>query len=219
MGWVYEISNQAFVFDQTHWTSACGNTLGALNVKRTEWQTIQAWYPWAQTPEFVAPNSPSSPMPFTDVVFVPSSGPAPVANQVFDLGYQDGELASGEARAFLMRDTDGDGVPDRVLDQGRPPKGVSPPQVTLTGAQVQDRLCVIDINDRAQNPETPRHQFGCEHIEAGDNQLAMRRDIAWAPYIEINPIAPTQIRHLCHAGCRGCRAACPPLSRARRHAN
>ncbi|HHW87701.1 MAG TPA: DNRLRE domain-containing protein [Chloroflexi bacterium] len=193
MGWVYAPENQAFVWDNAHWAAACGNTLGAFNVKRTEWQTIQAWHPWAQTPELTIPYTGTPPIDVTSVVFAPPVGPTPLASQVFDLSYQAGELASAEARAFLLRDMDNDGSPDRILDQGRPPQNVAPPQVTLTGAQAGDRLCVIDINDHAEAPDTPRHQFGCEIIAAGDALLTMRRDPSWAPVIDITPISPTAV--------------------------
>lgn len=193
MGWVYAPSNQAFVWDQAHWLSACGNTLGALNTGRTEWQTIQTWFNWAQMPESATPFTGTPPLPLTQVIFVSPSGPEPLVNQVFDLDYQANELPSAEARAFLLRDTTGDNVPDRILDQGRPPQEVAPAQVTLTGAQANDRLCVIDINDYADLPDTPRHQFGCELIEAGDQLLSMRRDANWAPVIEVTPLSATEI--------------------------
>lgn len=191
MGWVYEAANQAFVWESGHWATACANTLGAYNVQRTEWQTIQTWFDWAQTPASATPSTTSPPVPLTSVTFVASTGPAPLVNQVFDLGYQASELASAEARAFLLRDEDSDGVPERILDQGRPPQGANPPQVTLTGAQAGDRLCVIDINDYAELPDAPRHQFGCELIAAGDNALTMRREPGWAPVIAMTPISPT----------------------------
>jgi len=203
MGWVYAPENQAFVWDNTHWAAACGSTLGAINVKRTEWQTIQAWHPWAQAPETTAPFTGTPPIPLTSVVFIPPGGPAPLASQVFDLNYQASELASAEARAFLLRDVDNDGNPDRILDQGRPPQNVAPPQVTLTGAQAGDRLCVIDINDHAEAPDTPRHQFGCEIIAEGDTLLTMRRDPGWAPVIEITPISPTEVGILVQQAAEG----------------
>jgi hypothetical protein len=193
MGWVYAPENQAFVWDNAHWTTACGNTLGAFNVKRTEWQTIQTWFPWAQTPATVTPHTGTPPLALTSVIIVAPGGPAPLASQLFDLDYQAGELASAEARAFLLRDIDNDGIPERILDQGRPPQNVTPPQVTLTGAQAGDRLCVIDINDYAEAPDAPRHQFGCEVIAASDTLLTMRRDPAWAPVIAMTPISPTAV--------------------------
>ncbi len=193
MGYVYDASNHAFIWDETHWTAACGNTLGAYNVKRTEWQTIRTWFDWAQTPETTAPFLGALPAGITNVTFVAPAGPAPLVNQLFDLDYQEGELPSGEARAFLLRDVDTDGVPDRILDQGRPPQNVSPAQVMLTGALADDRLCVIDIDPHADLPETQRHQFGCEIIQPGDSALTMRRDPLWAPVIQITPLTITEI--------------------------
>ncbi|MFZ1769882.1 MAG: DNRLRE domain-containing protein, partial [Caldilinea sp.] len=194
MGWVYEASNQAFVWNAAHWDAACGATLGAFNVKRTEWQTIQTWHPWVQTPQTMMPFTGTPPIGLVNVTFITDPlDPPPLVGQTFDLAYQENESASAEARAFLLRDVDGDGVADRILDQGRPPQNVVPPVVTLTGALADDRLCVIDINDYAELPDSPRHQFGCERIEAGDASLTMRRDPAWAPVIEITPISPTEV--------------------------
>jgi len=194
MGWVYAPENQAFVWDNAHWTAACGNTLGAFNVKRTEWQTIQTWYDWAQTPATTTPYTGAVPIDLTRVIYIVDPlDPAPLVNQTFDLDYQNSEMASAEARGFLLRDVDNDGIPDRILDQGRPPQNVAPPQVTLTGAQAGDRLCVIDIDDYAELPDTPRHQFGCEVIAAGDTLLTMRRAPSWAPVIAITPISPTAV--------------------------
>lgn len=193
MGYVYAPENQAFIWDSAHWSAACGDTLGAYNLRRTEWETIRTWFDWAQIPESAAPYLSSLPIALTTVSFVPPAGPAPLVNQVFQLAYQNNELPSGEARAFLLRDLNNDGAFDRILDQGKPPQGVAPPQVTLTGAQAGDRLCVIDIDPHADPPETPRHQFGCKVIQPGDNTLAMRRDPTWAPVIQVTPITTTQV--------------------------
>jgi len=193
MGFVYTATNQAFIWDAEHWASACGNTLGAYNVQRTEWETIQTWFDWAQQPETTTPYTGSLPLALTTVQFMPPTAPAPLVNQIFDLDYQNDELPSGEARAFLLRDVNNDGAFDRILDQGRPPENVAPAQVTLTGAQAGDRLCVIDIDTHADPPATPRHQFGCRVIEAGDSVLPMRRDLDWAPIIQVTPLTVTEI--------------------------
>ena len=186
MGWVYDDINTEFVADPVHWNTACKNTLGDYNLKRTEWDTIQAWYPWAIKPAAVDPGPDAPPVPLTQVIFVADpSAPAPLANQTFDLLYQNQETASSEARAFVLRDS------VRMLDQGRPAQGST--QVTLTGAQPGDRLCVIDINDHAEAPETPRHQYGCESLETGDNALLMERTPGWAPVIYVNPLTPNTV--------------------------
>lgn len=193
MGYVYDAANQAFIWDLNHWESACRNTLGAYNVQRTEWQTIRTWFDWAQTPETTAPFTGTVPAGLTQVTYMAPTGATPLVNQVFALDYKNDELPSGEARAFLLRDMDGNGSFDRVLDQGRPPQNVTPPTVTLTGAQAGDRLCTIDIDPHADPPETPRHQFGCRVIQPGDSVLPMRREPSWAPLIQITPQTATAV--------------------------
>lgn len=193
MGYVYAPENQAFIWDPVHWNSACGNTLGAYNLGRTEWETIRTWFNWAQIPESTLPYTEKLPIALTTVNFVPPVGAARSLSPLFQLDYQNNELPSGEARAFLLRDANNDGSFDRILDQGKPPEGVAPPHIVLTGAQAGDRLCVIDIDPHADLPETPRHQFGCEIIQPGDNTLAMRREPTWAPIIQVTPLTVTQV--------------------------
>ena len=63
----------------------------------------------------------------------------------------------------------------------------------MTDARQGDRLCVYDLNDNAEDGETPRHQFGCEVIVAGDADLVMTRDITWRPQITIQQTGPQQL--------------------------
>ena len=127
--------------------------------------------------------------PLTQVIFEPvppGEEPPPLAtSQVFTLTYQASELSSGEARAFLMR------ADSRLFDQGKPAKNAT--TVQLTDARQGDRLCVYDLNDNAADGETPRHQFGCEVIVAGDAELVMTRDITWRPQITIEQTGPQQL--------------------------
>ena len=60
-------------------------------------------------------------------------------------------------------------------------------------AELGDRLCVYDINDYAENGETPRHQFGCEIIKAGDADLAMTKNNSWGPVVRLQQTGPTQL--------------------------
>ena len=118
----------------------------------------------------------------TEVFFLAPSTPAgvPAPSQVFDLNYQDGESSSGEARVFIYRN-------DRVMEQGKPAAGIN--QASLVGAQIDDRLCVYDVNDYAQADDSPRHQFGCEPIQPGDASLDMTKDLSWAPVILLTQVA------------------------------
>ncbi len=182
MGWVYFEENSEFVFDDGHWAANCLHTSHNDQLQRDEWATMQLWYPWLAAPS--ADAGPTAlPADLTKVNFVaPSGAPLPVVNQLFDLDYRDGEAASAEARAVIFRN-------NRVIDQGKPSKGST--QIQLHGAQAGDRLCLIDINDNALNPETPRNQYGCETISVGDNTLFLEKDSGWAPVMLIDPVTPT----------------------------
>ena len=49
--------NQAFVFDQGHWDTACGATEAHVQLQgRTEWATIQGWYPVVTLPAAIVPG-------------------------------------------------------------------------------------------------------------------------------------------------------------------
>lgn len=186
MGDAYKPSNHAFIYDRDHWAANCSETEAYTTLGgRTEWQTIHLWYPWTITPtDFI--TGPVLPAGVTSVTFVtPTIPPGPPAtSQVFDLVYQDNETNSAEARGFLLRN-------NRVLEQGKPPKGAN--QIHLIDAQQGDRLCVYDINDHAEGDETPRHQFGCETIVAGDATLEMTKNVAWAPLVDLRQTGPSQL--------------------------
>jgi len=182
MGWVYFTENTEFVADQAHWDTNCLFTSHNSQLARTEWQTMRLWYPWL-TPPVDNPGPDLLPASLTTVTFVaPADTSTPLLNQLFDLDYRDGERASAEARALLYRN-------NRVIDQGKPAKEST--QILLHGAQEGDRLCLIDINDKAIAPETPRNQYGCETISIGDNSLFLEKNSAWAPVMLLDPITPT----------------------------
>ncbi|MBI3957819.1 MAG: hypothetical protein HY328_03340 [Chloroflexi bacterium] len=181
MGWVYEEANTEFVFDPAHWKIACGDTLANHTLKRNEWETILLWYSSLLAPTVVNPGPSAPPVSFVNATIHPPSNPALVLpSQTFTLTYQAGETASGEARAFLMRN-------NRIIDQGKPDEGTT--QITLIGAQTNDRFCVFDVNDFADDSSSPRHHYGCEILEVGDNTLQMKKDDAWAPIIQISHAA------------------------------
>ncbi|MBP8294352.1 MAG: hypothetical protein KAX65_16360, partial [Caldilineaceae bacterium] len=175
MGWVYSPVNHGFIGDPGYWNTNCANTLANYNLQRTEWQTIQHWFPWAQMPAAgVAPG----PLPagVTTVQYVDQLAP-PTIGSTYDLLYQAGETASRAARAFLFQN-------NRVLDQGKPVRGAT--AITLPMApSAGDRLCVIDIDPAPAPPNTPRNQYGCETLAVDDSEVQMARDPAWAPFMEI----------------------------------
>jgi hypothetical protein len=186
MGNAYLPRNQAFVFDQAAWDADCGATEAHFRLAgRSEWETIGGWYNFAVTPSAIRFGV-YPPVPLTNVVFVdPATTPGPLANQVYTLTYQLNQASSGEARAFLIRDD------SLIFEQGQPPKGTT--NVELTDARVGDRLCVYDLNDHAEAPDTPRYQFGCETVTAGDSQMVMTHNADWRPVITIKQTGLQQL--------------------------
>ncbi len=184
MGDVYLPANQNFIANPATWAGNCGGTEAfALLGGRTEWATIDGWYPWVNVPALPVAGPAAPPAPVTTVAYMPSTPGQPAAT-TFDLVYQENELSSGEARAFLLRG-------NFVIEQGKPAKGTT--QVQLTGPEVGDRLCVYDINDHAEPDEQPRHQFGCETIAANDSTLVMTRNPAWRPVVTLQQTGPASL--------------------------
>lgn len=187
MGDVYRPENQNFIFEPTQWFDTCSGTEAFTRLGgRTEWQTIAGWYPWVVPPTSVVAGPVAPPTPLTTVTFVaPSSAPGAAAPDLFSLDYRDKETSSGEARAFLYQN-------GRLVEQGKPPKASLAVQVT--GAELGDRLCVYDINDHAEAGESPRNQFACEQIAAGDATLFMTKQPAWRPEISLRQVMTDEVQ-------------------------
>ncbi|GIV98021.1 MAG: hypothetical protein KatS3mg057_2678 [Herpetosiphonaceae bacterium] len=62
MGDVYIPDNTEFIADASFWDAYCGNTLAAQHLQRTEWETLQLWYPALIAP--ASPNAGPALMPF-----------------------------------------------------------------------------------------------------------------------------------------------------------
>jgi hypothetical protein len=185
MGWVYDEINTEFVADAQHWQDDCSASIAGTTLERTEWQTMKLWYPWMITPTQTISGPEVLPAGLTAVSFITPTGAAPtLVNQLFALDYRAGETATSAARAILVRD-------DRIIDQGQPAPGTT--QMTLLGAAENDRFCVFDLNFQPKAPETLRHQYGCEFLEAGDNTLYLEKDATWQPTILVDPVLSTTL--------------------------
>lgn len=190
---VYAPINHGFIGDQALWDGACSGSLAhGKHGPRTEWATMRTFHPWMIAPPASAVNAPPMlPVSLTRVDFLPPSAPlAPLqANQVYDLGYRDGENASAQARGYLFRS-------DRLFAQGQPVPGST--EIALTNARIGDRLCLYDINDNAEGAlagdGTPRHQFGCETVAVGDNLLDLTKNEAWAPVVTVSQNSTTSVQ-------------------------
>ncbi|MBV7330100.1 hypothetical protein KFU94_18005 [Chloroflexi bacterium TSY] len=199
MGNVYYYENTEFIHDPIHWNDKCIDTHAYAQVgERNEWETIQAWYDWAISPtaEISGPVMPA--IQLTNVIFEKSpTAKPPLPNQDFQLKYRDGETASDRAHAYIIRD-------NRVLEQGQPPEGGT--EITLTGAQEDDRFCVFDIKNVVSQREAEdgdpdrdtktRHQFGCKILDQDpgeEYELEMEKDDRWEPVIFVTPITSKTI--------------------------
>ncbi len=184
MGWAYEQSNWGYVNSPVDWAANCSETHANQLLGRNEWDVILDHFGWLKRPAAFTPGPDAPPVSLTAVQFVEPVGGAPVADQTFDLLYEDSQTASRKALGFVIHD-------DYVLSQGSPPQGST--QIEVAGAQVGDRLCVYDIDAAPPSPLVPHHQYGCETIEAGDTTLDLERDDAWSPIVIIDPVGPTSI--------------------------
>jgi hypothetical protein len=186
MGDAYDSLNWGFVYDSSHWKTNCSQTEAYARLQgRSEWDTIGAWYGWTIKPTSLITGA-ILPAPLTTVNFVaPGTLPGtPATSQSFDLLYLDGETASAQARAFILRN-------NRVYEQGKPAKGST--RLELLDALLGDRLCVFDVNDQPDANDGERHQFGCEVIVANDAALQMTKDNTWAPLVTLLQSAGNQL--------------------------
>lgn len=199
MGYLYDLDNTEFIFDAGQWMQNCATThaFSQTNGTRTEWDTIQVWYPWAVQPTQVMDETPPPPIDLTTINFMPPSAPAiTLLTQTFDLLYAPVEdqtvSASDRARAYIIRG-------DRIIEQGQPPEASN--AITLTGAAEGDRFCLFDIKNVVPRAEilsqvervvdadtSTRHQFGCKVLDEAANEefeLDLERDVTWEPVIEL----------------------------------
>jgi hypothetical protein len=170
-----------YPYDEFHaadgWLPACEQTLSHQTTGRSDWQTIETFYPWLSGPPDDAGAGPSAlPLAVTQVTVVEPTTPATtLADPTFYLVDEWGaQVQPGtSARAFLFQE-------GRVTDLGRPVLD----RVVARGARVGDRLCVYEL---------AAGRLGCEEIAAGDEQLALAAVSDWQPDLVIAPVTSRTI--------------------------
>jgi len=178
MGDLYNDPNATeFIYDESYWQANCHDTLAEQTLERNEWETLRLWYGALITPTAILSGPTLMPFDFTAINIVSPMTPTnTLADPTFYLNYVGGGASSSEARAYLLRGG------QYVIDLGSPFGGQN--RVLAHGAQPGDRLCVFD---------RPANQYGCEFIEAGDDQIQMERDATWNPIIQLTPVNSTTL--------------------------
>jgi hypothetical protein len=170
------LESTEFIADEVFWQANCARSLTNRTLGRTEWATIQLYYPWLRAPANVNPGPSTMPFDLTEVTILPPQDSTPtLSDPTFYLDYPGGAISSSEARAFLIHG-------DTLTDIGSPVGGQNRAQVR--GARAGDRLCVFD---------RPRQSFGCETIALGDDRLSLRRDPSWDPLLLLNPVTTSTL--------------------------
>ncbi|MEW5869599.1 MAG: FG-GAP-like repeat-containing protein [Chloroflexota bacterium] len=170
---------QDYPYDEFHadagWIPDCEQTLSNQLSGRSDWSTIQAFYPWLSKAS-LSSGPTRLPLQVTQIVEVsPSTPPAALEDPTFYLISelnQRVEPGSG-ARAFLYQD-------NWAIDLGR----ATLDHVLARGARVDDQVCVYDPEARL---------VGCETVKAGDEQILMVHFPDWRPDLWVTPVNSTTI--------------------------
>jgi hypothetical protein len=167
-------------YDEFHaasgWLPSCEQTLSHQTTGRSDWDTIEAFYPWLDgTHNNTGPNN--LPLAVTQVTVVePITPTTTLVDPTFylvDAGSAQVQPGTG-ARAFLFH-------ANQVTDLGRPTLD----RVVARGAQPGDRLCVYEL---------AAGRLGCEDpVTASDEQLTLSDVSDWEPDLVISPITSRTI--------------------------
>ena len=159
------------------WNTKCKDTLSQRGAGRSDWATIQTFYPWLQPPTSNTAGPDILPFRVTEIVSEtwPTDQKVTLASPNFYLlDVEASPVQPGPAaRAFLYKPDDKqDGR--RIVDLGRPQLD----QVVARGAQAGDTLCVLDPDGNRQ---------GCTTVQERGNQeivlVALAAD--WHPEVTV----------------------------------
>ena len=165
--------------DQADWLPDCADTMANHLTGRSDWATIELFYPELIGPDERGFNAGPTLMPFnfTEItLFDPLTPTQTLADPTFYFLTEDGQRyqpAEG-TRGFLLKDD------TWLLDVGEPVID----HILARGAKVGDRLCVFDAASS---------RLACEEIQAGDDQVVLYSFPDWRPEIIVSPVATNSI--------------------------
>jgi hypothetical protein len=171
--------------DQADWLPACEDTIANHLTGRSDWATIELFYPELSGPDTRGYNDGPTLMPFNFTaitVFDPLTPTETLPDPTFYFLTEGGQrVQPGEGtRGFLLKDE------TWLLDVGEPVID----HILARGAKAGDRLCVFDAAD---------DRLGCETIQRGDDQMVLYGFPDWHPEIVVTPVATDVISVAVHA--------------------
>jgi hypothetical protein len=169
------------------WDATCARTLAELTTGRSDWETIQALYPFLpQTNVSQSGIGPSQlPLAVTQIQFADVAAPNnALSSPFFYILDEDGNalaLPRGMGKAVLIKtQATADLADDKLVSQGAP----LGPLVLARGAAVGDKLCVFD---------NAHQQLGCQTITPNSETITLRPAPGWQPQINISPVSSTTL--------------------------
>lgn len=163
------------------WIGDCQSTLAQVTTGRSDWETIQTFYPMLQSNR--ANSGPSDlPLAATKIEFVDLPEPPNTLVNVFiELRDESGALlpfSSGRMQAFLIKEQGtADPADDFILPMGSPVVG----QIEVRGAEPGDRLCVFDNRQATRG-------IGClDDLSSTSDSLTIFEQPDWMPEIDLIP--------------------------------
>lgn len=163
------------------WTGDCQNTLAEVYMGRTDWETINTFYPFLNSTNM---NSGPAYLPLatTTIDFVePTTVNQPLPDLYITLQAQDGSshsIPSGRGEAFLTK-VNGSGTVDNHMQHlGSPVNNI----VHARGAEIGDRLCVYDFS---QDPLL----MGCHTFSStSTSSITMIPRPNWKPTVKVTEV-------------------------------
>ena len=168
------------------WQGDCLNTVAEQSTGRSDWETVQHFYPLLDgSGGNVGPSSLH--LAVTTVTFVESATPADTLQDPYlNIVAPNGStlplpFSNVQAYQFETNGTPNDTSDDRIIPLGAPVGAL----LQTRGAGTGDRVCVLDNN------HSPR-RLGCNNsLSAGDQRVTMVEVADWQPNIVVNPVVPS----------------------------
>ena len=171
---------------RNQWTGDCLQTIAQRTTGRTDWETINTFYPMINySTENVGPSV--LPLNITQINLMPigsvspSSASSTLGAQNYDIRNEDTgalqPLVGAKAYLFKTQNTIDDLTDDVVMPLGT--TGANGDRLKVRGADIGDRLCVLGADNE---------WVGCEVLTQHTASVGMTEHSNWPPIIEATPI-------------------------------